>query len=93
MAHDLLFRNGRIATGSGVFEADLAVKDGKIAAIGSLAGEAAEKTVEAKGLTILPGAIDTQVHFREPGLTHKEDLESGSRAAARFGRKALILNF
>ena len=90
MAHDLLFRNGRIATGSGVFEADLAVKDGKIAAIGSLAGEAAEKTVEAKGLTILPGAIDTQVHFREPGLTHKEDLESGSRAALYGGVTAFL---
>lgn len=59
----------------------MAVSDGKIAAIGALPGVEAERTIEAGGLTILPGAIDTQVHFREPGLTHKEDLESGSRAA------------
>jgi len=90
VAYDLLFRNGRIATGSGVFEADLAVKDGKIAAIGSLAGETAERDIEAKGLILLPGAIDTQVHFREPGLTHKEDLESGSRAALYGGVTAYL---
>lgn len=80
MAHDLVFQNARLATGEGVFEADLAVKDGKISGIGAGLGDA-ERTINAHGLTLLPGAIDTQVHFREPGLTHKEDLESGSRAA------------
>lgn len=75
--HDLLFRNVRLPDSH---EADLAVKGGRISAIGAV-DEEAERTVDAKGLTILPGAIDTQVHFREPGLTHKEDLESGSRAA------------
>ena len=84
MRHDLLIRNAKLATGDGTFEGDLAVKDGKISAIGKAEGEA-ERTVEARGLTILPGAIDTQVHFREPGLTHKEDLESGSRAALHGG--------
>ena len=75
--YDLIIRGGRLPSGH---EADLGVKDGKIAALGAVEGEAA-RTIHAEGLTILPGAIDTQVHFREPGLTHKEDLESGSRAA------------
>lgn len=66
--------------GSGVFQGDLAVRDGKISAVGVVGGDA-ERTIDARNLTILPGAIDTQVHFREPGLTHKEDLESGSRSA------------
>lgn len=60
---------------------DLAIRDGKIAGIGSFSPDQAGETIDAKGLTILPGVIDTQVHFREPGLTHKEDLESGSRSA------------
>ncbi len=80
MRHDLLIRNARLATGDGVFEGDLGIMDGKISAVGKVEREA-ERTVDAHGLTILPGAIDTQVHFREPGLTHKENLESGSRAA------------
>lgn len=64
---------------------DIAVQDGKIAQIGDLAGAEAETTIQAQGLHLLPGAIDTQVHFREPGLTHKEDLESGTRAAIAGG--------
>ena len=77
MRYELIFRNARLPSGH---ETDVAVLDGKIAALG-VVGDEAERTVEARGLTLLPGAIDTQVHFREPGLTHKEDLESGSRAA------------
>ena len=80
MPHDLVFRNARLASSSGTVLGDLAVKDGRISAIGVIDGEAL-RTVQARGLTLLPGAIDTQVHFREPGLTHKEDLESGSRCA------------
>lgn len=86
MRHDLLFRNARLPDGH---EADLAVRDGRIAAIGSVQQDA-ERTIDARGLTILPGAIDTQVHFREPGLTHKEDLESGSRAALFGGVTAFL---
>ena len=79
--YDLLFRGGRLPSGH---EADLAIQDGRIAAIGRVEGEA-KRMIDARGLTILPGAIDTQVHFREPGLTHKEDLESGSRSALHGG--------
>ena len=84
MHHDLIIRQARIASGAGVYEGDLAIRDGKISALGVVEGNA-ERTVEAEGLTLLPGAIDTQVHFREPGLSHKEDLESGSRAALYGG--------
>lgn len=87
--HDLLFRNARLATGQGTFEGDLAVRAGKISGIGKVDDEV-ERTIDARGLTILPGAIDTQVHFREPGLTHKEDLESGSRAALFGGVTAFL---
>jgi dihydroorotase len=68
----------------------LAVSDGRIAGIGSFAPEEAAETLDVKGLTVLPGVIDTQVHFREPGLEHKEDLESGSRAAAMGGVTAFF---
>lgn len=65
--------------------ADIGVTAGKIANIGQLDKATAKKRINAKGLHILPGVIDTQVHFREPGLEHKEDLESGTRAAILGG--------
>lgn len=64
---------------------DIIVKDKKIFAIGSSQNYSARTTLNLQGLTILPGLIDAQVHFREPGLTHKEDLESGTRAAVLGG--------
>ena len=65
--------------------ADVAVKDGRIAAIGDLTNDDAGETVDCAGLHILPGVIDTQVHFREPGNEHKEDLLSGSLSAVMGG--------
>src|SRR5579864_928341 len=85
MSFDLLIRGGTVATPNGIHPADVGVTDGRIAAIGSLAQEKAKEIFEAKGLHVLPGAIDSQVHFREPGNAHKEDLESGSRAAILGG--------
>lgn len=64
---------------------DIAVKNGKIALIASQINAPSEEIISLKGLTTLPGVIDSQVHFREPGLTHKEDLESGTRAAVLGG--------
>lgn len=87
---DLLIRGGTLATPSGMGEADVAVRDGRIEAIGSLSGMAAAETFEAGGLHVLPGVVDTQVHFREPGNEHKEDLESGSRAAVLGGVTAVF---
>ena len=82
---DLLIRGGTALTPAGRERTDVAVREGRIAAIGDLSRAAAETTIDAKGLHVLPGLIDTQVHFREPGLEHKEDFESGTRAAVAGG--------
>ena len=76
----LLINEGR------TFHADLRVRDGRIARIErSLAAEADETVIDASGLWLAPGMIDSQVHFREPGLTHKGDITSESRAAIAGG--------
>jgi dihydroorotase len=85
MNFDLLIRGGVTATPNGIAEADVGVVGGRIAAIGALANAKAAEVFDAKGLHVLPGVIDTQVHFREPGNEHKEDLETGSRAAVLGG--------
>jgi dihydroorotase len=82
---DLILKSGTVVNQDGEAQHDLGIKDGRIAAIGSLGTASAAETIDCKGLHILPGVIDTQVHFREPGLTHKEDLETGSRAAVMGG--------
>ena len=87
---DLLIRGGVIATPNGIAPADVGVIGGRIAAIGSLAGAAAAEIFEARGLHVLPGVMDTQVHFREPGNEHKEDLASGSLAAILGGVTAVF---
>src|SRR3569623_739203 len=84
-AFDLLIRGGTVATPNGIAPADVGVIAGKIAAIGSFANAKASEIFEARGLHVLPGVIDSQVHFREPGNAHKEDLETGSRAAILGG--------
>ncbi len=84
-AFDAILRGGTVVNHDGEGIRDLAIRGGRIAAIGQLASAKAETIVEAKGLHILPGVIDSQVHFREPGLEHKEDLETGSRAAVAGG--------
>jgi len=82
---DTIFLNGTIANHNGVTKGDVGVIDGKISEIGDLSGRETEAIVDCSGLHILPGVIDTQVHFREPGNEHKEDLESGSLAAVMGG--------
>jgi dihydroorotase len=66
-------------------QTDLLVAEGRIVHVGVPAGARADETLDARGLHLLPGVIDDQVHFREPGLTHKEDLTTGSRACAKGG--------
>ena len=83
--YDVIFKGGTIVNQDGEVARDLGVSGGRIAAIGDLSGASAGETVDCRGLHILPGVIDTQVHFREPGNTHKEDLESGSRSAVMGG--------
>jgi len=82
---DLIVRKGTVVNQNGIGEADIGVKDGKIVAIGDLDTRDAAETIDATGLTILPGVIDSQVHFREPGMEHKEDLATGSHAAVMGG--------
>ncbi|OUR96464.1 dihydroorotase [Halobacteriovorax marinus] len=82
---DLIIRGGKCVLESGVIEQDLGVKDGKITLIDDISQIQFNKEIDATGKHIFPGIIDTQVHFREPGLTHKEDLASGSRAAVLGG--------
>jgi len=77
---DLIIKNGKCFVNDELKDVDVAIKDGKIHQIGQILEEAKE-IVNAKGQTVLPGCIDTQTHFREPGSTDTEDLHSGSRAA------------
>jgi len=86
MQYDLIVRNAHIATASGVVEeADLACQGSRIERIDTRVFASSSRQIDAKGLLLLPGVIDPQVHFREPGACHKEDLASGSRAAVRGG--------
>ncbi|WP_116969897.1 dihydroorotase [Blastomonas sp. UPD001] len=88
-SYDLIVRNGTVYLPGGPVSADIGVIGGRIASIGALAGDAGE-VIDCTGLHVLPGVIDSQVHFREPGLEHKEDLESGSRAAVMGGVTAVF---
>ncbi len=83
--YDLILRRGLVANQDGVLERDIGITGETIAAVGDLSQASAGETVDCAGLHVLPGVIDTQVHFREPGPTHKEDLESGSRGAVLGG--------
>jgi dihydroorotase len=87
---DLILRGGTLVNQDGIGERDVGVVDGKIAEIGDLNRASAGETVDCRGLHVLPGVIDSQVHFREPGATHKEDLETGSRAAVLGGVTAVF---
>ncbi|WII72341.1 dihydroorotase [Bdellovibrio sp. 22V] len=88
---DLLIQGGTCIlphpNGNGLVEqqADIGIRDGRIEKISTSIRESALRTIDAKGLHVLPGVIDSQVHFREPGLTHKEDLETGTKAAILGG--------
>jgi len=95
MHYDLIIKNGTIVTPEKIFEGSIAVSNGKIIQIGEIShGEisptdTADEIYDASGKHILPGIIDAHVHFRDPGLTEKEDFETGSQAAA-FGGITLI---
>lgn len=85
MTFDTIIKGGTIVNQDGIGQADIGIKDGKIMGLGDLSQASAEKTISVTGLTVLPGVVDSQVHFREPGNEHKEDLETGSRAAVMGG--------
>ena len=94
----LLIKNGRVIDPAGKKErnADIVVKDGKIEKIypeGTLPPEAeaaANQVLDAKGLVVAPGLVDVHVHFRDPGLTYKEDIHTGAAAAAKGGFTTVV---
>ncbi|QKC80068.1 dihydroorotase [Mesorhizobium erdmanii] len=90
MTYDLILTGGTVVNHDGEGARDIGVKNGRIAAIGDLRQASAGETIDCRGLHLLPGVVDSQVHFREPGLEHKEDLETGSRAAVLGGVTAVF---
>ena len=89
-SYDLVIRGGTVVNQDGTGVRDIALRAGRIAAIGQLGHAKAAESLDAKGLTVLPGVIDSQVHFREPGLEQKEDLATGSQAAVLGGVTAVF---
>ena len=83
--NSLLIKNGSLVNSSGVLKSDIFISGGKITQIGTSLDCEADRVIDAAGKYIFPGLIDPQVHFRDPGLTHKEDLKTGSMAAAAGG--------
>jgi dihydroorotase len=88
--YDLILKGGTVVNHDGEGVRDLGVRAGRFAAIGDLSRASAGDTIDCRGLHVLPGVIDSHVHFREPGLTHKEDLESGSLSAVLGGVTAVF---
>ncbi|MFR7443965.1 MAG: hypothetical protein ACLUUO_11410 [Sellimonas intestinalis] len=81
--YDLLVRNGKLVTPDRIYEADIAIQDGKYAAFLAKGTEAeAKEVIDAKGNYVFPGIIDCHAHLNEPGFEYREDFETGSRAAS-----------
>ncbi len=87
---DLILRGGTVVNHDGEGMRDVGIVAGRIHALGDLSRASAGETIDCTGLHVLPGVVDSQVHFREPGLEHKEDLETGSRAAVLGGVTAVF---
>ncbi len=87
---DLLVRGGTVVSHDGIGAGDVGIRGGRIVALGDLSGTGAGETIDAAGLHVLPGVIDSQVHFREPGMEQKEDLATGTAAAALGGVTAVF---
>lgn len=87
---DTVIKGGTVVNHDGEGVRDIGISGGRITSIGSIPAESAGKVIDAAGLHVLPGVVDSQVHFREPGGEHKEDLETGSRAAAMGGVTAVF---
>ena len=88
---NLLIKNANMIDAYENFNGDILIIDGKINQIGKEINKDGIEIIDAKGLTLMPSFIDTHAHFRDPGLTHKEDMESGSKAAAKGGYTGVCL--
>ena len=83
---DIILQGGSVVLPNNkIEELDIGICDSKINAIGDLSRSSSQKIINIKNLLVIPGAIDTQVHFREPGLTHKEDIFHGTMGAVLGG--------
>src|SRR5260221_8409217 len=94
MTFDTIIRGGTVATASDTFQCDIGITGGRIAALGTDLGSASE-VIDAAGKLVLPGGIDSHVHFAQPsgpGIVMADDFESGTRAAA-FGGNTLVMPF
>lgn len=87
---DLIVEGGTLVNHEGAGVADIGITGGRIREMGDLSGADAGERIDAAGLHVLPGVIDSQVHFREPGLEHKEDLQAGMDGAALGGVTAIF---
>src|SRR3990167_2149860 len=85
----LLIKNGKVYQNGALANKNIFVKDGKITKITSQELKA-DEVIDAKDKIVIPGLIDGHVHFREPGLTHKEDFLTGSMAAAAGGITTIL---
>ncbi|MGN7388728.1 allantoinase [Sporosarcina sp. SAFN-015] len=83
--YDLIIRNGKIVTADSIVQGDIAITDGKIQEVGQSIQGSADRVIDAEGLHVLPGLIDTHVHFNEPGRTEWEGIATGSRSLAAGG--------
>lgn len=81
----MILRNARLVNRGRIIETDLLIRQGRIAKIAPSISERADIEIDVRGRQVLPGIIDDQVHFREPGLTHKANIASESRAAVAGG--------
>lgn len=83
--YDLILKNGTLVNEGQIYESDIAIKGGRVEKISSSIEAESKKNIDLKGNHVLPGLIDDQVHFREPGLTHKGNIQSESRAGLAGG--------
>lgn len=88
---NILIKNANVIDSSQNFFGDVYIENGKIKEIGTELNKNGVETIEAKGLVLMPAFVDTHAHFRDPGLTYKEDLETGSKAALRGGYTGVCL--
>lgn len=88
----ILIKNGRVINPQTKFDeiADILIEDNKVKKIGKIDDIEVDQVIDAKGMIISPGLIDVHVHFRDPGFTYKEDIESGSQAAAAGGFTTVV---
>src|SRR5687767_13424169 len=90
MPKSYLIKNGLIVNEGKTFQGDLLIKNGRIEKIGATIDEAADTEINAEGKYVIPGIIDDQVHFREPGLTHKGNIASEAAAAVAGGTTSFM---